>query len=109
MQNEKKEENRKEMKKPLMAVEFTDIRGKKRKILFTVNAQRKILKCIEKEIRKFGIIPETMHKYLISGGGKIDWKGDKDFEYLYPKKKMGRKARRLDRFPKRSAPCTCMG
>jgi hypothetical protein len=106
----KKNENRDELRKPLMAVDFTDINGQERKIFFTINGRRKVLKCIEREIRKFGIIPETIHKYLISGGGKIDWKGDKDFEYLYLKKKMGGKVRRrLDRLPKRSAPCTCMG
>ncbi len=80
-----KNENGKESKKPFMAVEFNDTKGKKMKNLFAIKAQRRILKCIEREIKNCGVVPGTILRYLISGGGKIDTKGDKDFKYLCPK------------------------
>jgi hypothetical protein len=79
-----KNENKKG-EKPMMAVEFTDYKGQKGRVLFPVDARRRFIKCVERELGKYGIVSEKIQKYLVFFG-KINLK-DKDFRYLSRKPK----------------------
>ena len=69
-----------------MAVQMIDTSGRQRKVFLDIRARRKFLKCIEKELRKSGIVSEAIQGYLVVGGEKIDLKEDKDFEYIPQKR-----------------------